>query len=109
MNPEGLVSRRDLRSDRPRRSFDSRGRGRHAMEEGVDPAREEALRFAKEVAGHIERACKAGMFSELVLAAAPEFLGQLRQYLSDVILRRARSVERNLVELKEADIRARLA
>ena len=109
INPEGRANVRNLISDRPGRSFDSRGRGRHAMDPEVDAVREHAERFAKQVADRVEQGRKEGAFDELVLAAAPEFLGMLRQYLSDTTLRQVRAtVDKNLVLMDEPEIRARL-
>jgi protein required for attachment to host cells len=73
---------RDLSADRPGRSFDSHGQGRHAMEPETDAKRHEAEVFAKQVADRIERARIEDEFDELVLIAAPEFLGLLRKSLS---------------------------
>lgn len=71
-----------LISDRDGRSFDSHGHGRHAMtKEKVDPKRQIAIRFAKEIAERIARAMHKGDCRRLALIAAPRFLGVLRPAL----------------------------
>ena len=74
----------DLLADRDGRSFDSHGHGRHAVEkENADPKRQAALVFAKELAARIVKAGRNdGAFDELILIAAPRFLGLLRDALS---------------------------
>lgn len=81
-HPEGRLRGRDLASDRPGRSFDSAGHGRHAMGQPVDPTEQENIRFAKTVATRIDDARKKRRFDRLVLVADPRFLGHLRQGLS---------------------------
>jgi protein required for attachment to host cells len=81
-HPEGRLRGRDFASDRPGRAFDSFGSGRHAMGQPVNPADQEAIRFAKTVAEKIDLARKKARFERLVLVADPRFLGHLRQGLS---------------------------
>lgn len=97
---------RDLTSDRPGRSFDSRGQGRHAMEPQTDAKRHEAELFAKQVAERIERARMQDEFDELVLIAAPEFLGMLRKSLSptaDALV--TKEVDKSVADLSAPEIR----
>ena len=72
---------RELGSDRPGRSFDSVGGGRHAMASPTDWHRFEKTRFAKEMAAIINQAALKDGFDRLVIAAPPRVLGDLRQAL----------------------------
>lgn len=73
----------ELTSDRDGRSFDSHGQGRHAFsKEKTGPKQHEAEIFANRIASRIITAKQQGDFSELVLIAAPRFLGTLRKSLS---------------------------
>lgn len=108
-NPEGRLHEQDLVSDRPGRSFDSRGHGRSGMSEQISAKEQENIRFATRVAEHLENNRKQGSFRKLILVAAPEFLGQLSARLSDatqglVALR----VNKNLAHLSVQEIRAHL-
>lgn len=74
----------DLLADREGRAFDSHGHGRHAVErENADPRRQAAITFARTVAARIAKAAhKGGEFDDLILVAAPRFLGLLREALA---------------------------
>jgi len=76
-----LPPSRDIDTDRPGRTHDRMGPGRHAMEPPSDPHREEKRRFADELARHLNDAAQAGSYDRLVLVAAPKTLGDLRQAL----------------------------
>ena len=81
-HPEARLRAQALTSDLPGRAFDSKGHGRHAMESEVDPRKQEAIEFARRVADRLEAARLHGEIEHLVLVAAPEFLGLLRDTLS---------------------------
>jgi len=105
-NPDAAKREADFASDRPGRSFDSFGSGRHAMGHKRSGREEDLLRFAGEIADRIDRLLASGEFKHLVLIAEPRFLGYLRDKLSDpaadaVVLEAAK----NLVKLGVADIR----
>lgn len=109
-HPEGRLPARELVSDAPGRAFDSAGQGRHAMENDVGPRRQEALRFAGELAERLEHGRVRQEFDCLGLVAAPQFLGLLRDALSDAC--RAKvclELDKDLTQLGQArDIRERL-
>lgn len=108
-NPEAREKESDLSADRPGRSFDSKGEGRHAMEP-VTPAKEQVqIRFAKLLADTLERGRVAHAFERLVLVAAPSFLGLLRANL-DAPLQAAVSLEldKDFTALRPEELRARL-
>ena len=73
---------REIMSDRPGRTFDSVGQGRHAKEPRTDPREVEKRRFAHTLAAMLEDGLKQGRFDCLVLVAPPKALGQLRDQLS---------------------------
>lgn len=108
-NPEGRMRAQELTSDLPGRAFDSVGAGRHAMESEVGPRAQAAIAFARQIAAHVEAARARGALERLIVAAAPEFLGLLREALGDAS-RRAVAAEfpLNLVKLSPAEIRSRL-
>lgn len=83
VQPEGRLRRRDVESDRPGRALDGSGHGRHGMGDPLDRVEHESARFAKRVAGRLERARQRRRFDRLVVVAEPRFLGHLRQGLTD--------------------------
>ncbi len=73
----------DLISDRGGRSFDSHGQGRHTMvKEQSGPKKRAINAFAKNIAKRINDAIHEGTCDEIVLIAAPRFLGVLRDALA---------------------------
>lgn len=77
-----LPRTREMGTDRPGRVHESATTGRSAMENPVDWHRFEKEKFAKEIAGILDRASTAGAFKRLILVAPPRTLGDLRTALS---------------------------
>jgi protein required for attachment to host cells len=77
------VPAHEIASDRPGRSFDSAGEGRHAMEPPTDPKRHEKQRFAHEVAGLLDQHRRRNAFARLAVVAPPQMLGDLRNAMTD--------------------------
>ncbi|NIQ13732.1 MAG: host attachment protein, partial [Candidatus Dadabacteria bacterium] len=59
---ESRLHERDLTSDRPGRTFDSRGAGRHAKEPEISTKKHEAVNFAKCIADYINTESETGKF-----------------------------------------------
>ncbi|WP_017926736.1 host attachment protein [Thioalkalivibrio sp. HL-Eb18] len=78
---ESRVHAQELVTDRPGRSWSSSGDGRHAMQETTDPSVNERNRFAREVAERLKSGYHGGSYQRLVILAAPQFLGALRELL----------------------------
>jgi protein required for attachment to host cells len=109
-DPAGRISGREIDTDRPGRSFDSTGKGRHAMGTVQDPRTHAAVVFAKDIAGLLEKDRMQGSFQELVLVGAPAFLGQLRNSLSDATADLvSASYDKDLAGLEEQEIVRRIA
>ena len=74
---------RDIDSDRPGRTFDSGGQGRHAQEPPTDPHRHAKHEFARELTHYLEHERTQGAYDALIVVAPPQFLGDLRSTMSD--------------------------
>jgi protein required for attachment to host cells len=75
---------RDLKSDKPGRSYSSSRSGvRHALEPPHDYHKLEKRRFTAAVAKALEEASEGKAFDRLVLVAPRRSLGELRGLLSD--------------------------
>ncbi len=72
----------DIMADRPGRSFESAGAGRHGMAYHSEPVRERERAFASMLAETLHKAHEDGAFERLVLVAPPQALGDLRAALS---------------------------
>ncbi|WP_243039247.1 host attachment protein [Dyella sedimenti] len=109
IHPEGRLQEGDLVTDRPGRTFDSVGAGRHAEDPDTAATVSEANHFAIELSRFLQKAGAERKFDALVLVAAPAFLGILRERL-DVSTRERviLEVDKNLVQHGPAEIRGHL-
>jgi protein required for attachment to host cells len=111
-DPEGRKPSREIQpSAPPGRMQESRGVGarRSSMEPHASPKENEAERFAKELAKFLEEATAKNEFDALVLAAPPHFLGMLKPALTKQSAKRLlTTVDKDLVMLKDSEIRQRL-
>jgi protein required for attachment to host cells len=94
--------------DRPPRSFDRVGAGRHAMDKGRSLHEQEETNFLKRVAERIVDADKQKRFDHLVIAAPPRALGILREKLSAVQARIRAETPKDLLDEPEPKLRERL-
>ena len=103
---ESRAKEQEIVSDKPGRRFEGVLEGRHGLEKQSDAKHNEAVVFAKRLAERLERGRAKGEFEAVVLIAAPEFLGILRQQLSSQVLRLVvKTIDKNLVVKPESDIR----
>lgn len=80
-NPAGRKTRSELESDHPGMQRNSIG-GAHSLGGDNDAQRHESEQFARELCSMLKREHGAGKFTDLLIAAPPHFLGELRQHLS---------------------------
>jgi protein required for attachment to host cells len=73
----------ELEDDRPGRTHDSFGAGRHAMEPGTDPQQTERQLFAREISAALLKHYQKGDYRQLYLVASPAMLGELRKQLDE--------------------------
>lgn len=96
---------REIASDRPGRTFDSAGEGRHAKEIPTDPKRYEKQRFASEIVEKLDDARKRNEFEDLILVSPPQFLGDLRSAIKSPLDRCVTAeVSKDLSKLKPEEI-----
>jgi len=108
-NPDARAKQIDLVSDRPGRTFDSVGAGRHAKAVEVEPKQQEQIRFAKSIAERLEQARLENTFERLVLVAAPAFLGLLRANLGAPLAARVSlEIDKDYTALRPEVLRGRL-
>jgi protein required for attachment to host cells len=99
----------EILADKPGRTFDSVGTGRHAKESPTDPRRHLKRQFARTVIEQVRQAMLARRFDRLILIAAPAFLGDLRQALpQDLKDKVAGEVASDLTNVPQRDLSAQL-
>ncbi len=79
---EARLHEQDLTSDLPGRSNGKGGAGGHAYQDEVSPKEQENINFARKIASELDSARKDGKFKQVMLVAAPGFLGNLRNQLT---------------------------
>ena len=82
-NPAASQQEQAFASDRPGRSFDRFGAGRHAMASSETGREHASHTFARAIARQLETGLNQRTFLHIVLIATPGFLGHLRKTLSE--------------------------
>ena len=82
MFEEEPLKAQDIMADRQGRTFSSVGSGRSGYEYPTDPVEVRETRFMKTMADRLDAKLREGTFDRLVIAAAPEALGEIRPQLS---------------------------
>lgn len=100
---------RDILSDRPGRTFDSVGQGRHAMAYSSDARREDERNFAAKLNEVLEDALRRDEYGRLVVVAAPKMLGDLRAAFSDAVRKSVSAeLDKDLTHVQNSEIPALL-
>ncbi len=110
VHTQSRLHEQDMTSDLPgRRGGGINGSGGNVYEAENSPKEQESINFAREVANEIEDGRKNNKFKQVMLVAAPGFLGNLRNALS-VQAKKVISFElaKNLSQLRADKIREHL-
>ena len=107
-HPEARDREQTMTSDRPGRGFDSKGQGSHAMGSTDDHGKQGTIRFAKQVADHVQAAHNEGRCNRLLLVAGPHLLGLLRENLKTLSGLKISEIEKNLGQYDAREIRKHL-
>ncbi|MCG7600902.1 host attachment family protein [Halomonas sp. McH1-25] len=108
-NAKGRLHDSDIDSDRPGRTFDTMGMGRHAMSKQHSATTQQEIRFAGLIGDLLADHLRRDDFQRLVLCAPPKLLGFLREALSEPVVESVfMELGKDFVHLEEKDIRAHL-
>ena len=108
-HPEGRKKSGELDSDRPGRSFDRGGQGKHALSTEETASEHDERMFANELAELLDKNRNDGVFDLLVLVAGPKLLGKLRVALSEPTRRLIKAeLAKDLIDPTEAELRRHL-
>lgn len=95
----------DINADRPGRTFDSAGPGRHAMEPSSSPKGVAKARFVAMLMGTLAARAKQQAFDELHVIAAPRTLGEMRELVDPAVKSRLVSEEaKDLTQLSKPEL-----
>lgn len=104
-HPEGRMHEQNMVSDMPGKG----GGGDHTYQEKIEPKKEEMIEFAKLIADYLDETRKANKLNELLIIAAPAFLGELRNHLSNETSEKiVFELDKNLAQHSAEDIRSHL-
>ena len=81
----------ELGTERPGRGHESATAGRHAITPHADWQEMEKVNFTNELAQYLKRHGDAGKFDQLILAAPPRALGELRKSIDSATAERVKS------------------
>lgn len=105
-HPESRMKGEALTSDRPgayQSDVNREGHGSYA--EPTDPKEYEKDRFARELAGVLNKARNENKFSELVIVAAPHFYGLINQHLDEAASRMvSHHIEKDYTSVRDIDM-----
>lgn len=105
---EGRLHDREMTSDLPGK-IKSAGAGGHTFEQPTDPKKHEAEAFAHRVTQYLEDAHNVHRFEQLLIVAAPSFLGLLRNHLPEQLKKLVCfELDKDLTMQSAADIRQHL-
>ena len=104
-HPQGRMQNSDIDTDKPGRSFDSFGQGRHSMSPKQEPTEHIAQQFALDLAELLNKGRVSHAYEKLVLMAEPKFLGILRAALNEnTAALVVQTVNKELLNVKEEDL-----
>ena len=109
LHPEARMHEQELTSDLPGKDTDKVGAGKHSFQDQIEPKQQEVIDFAKRIARYLDDSYSANKFEQLMVIAAPSFLGILRQQFSDEINQRiCFELDKNITMHSTDDIRKHL-
>lgn len=108
-HPETQQHEQALTSDLPGRQAGGSIAGHHSVESQTDPKEYEGIKFARELCRHLEIAHNEQKFRQLIVVAAPSFLGLLREEMSDNVSKVVTlELDKDIVKFNDHAIRQHL-
>lgn len=105
-NPAGRKTAAELESDRAGEQRNTIG-GMHSLAGDHDPQRHESEQFARTLCELLQHERQSGRFTDLMIAAPPKFLGELRAHLSDECRKAlVKTVHKDLLRIDAREIAA---
>ena len=110
-HPESRLRGHEIMADRPGRTHQRAAKETRAgLQPPTDPKDIEAEHFAQQLAAVLKDGHGRHAYSRLVLVAPPQFLGLLRKSIGDQVAKRvSASLDKDLTEVKDADLPERVA
>ncbi len=110
VEPEARAKGTALLSDRPGSDGGGAGYGRHVLDDETPVQEAAAKDFARLVARQLDKARVEGRFDRLAIAAAPKFLGMLREAMPDPLRDKVEEeIDKDLVDLDAGELREKIS
>ncbi|HKJ73097.1 MAG TPA: host attachment protein [Alphaproteobacteria bacterium] len=110
VSEEARKPTRELGVERPGRVQESANAERHAMAPREDWHEQEKTNFARDLARYLKKHGDDGDYDELILAAAPRALGDLRKSLDQATAGRLKSeINKDLTQIPIAELDSHLS
>lgn len=108
-HPEGRQHEHELTSDLPGRQTGGAKDSHHSLGGKTDAKEHEAIEFAKDLCKYLEEAHNTQKFSQLIVVAAPHFLGQLRKEMNNNVAKLITlEIDKDIVKQDADEIRSHL-
>ncbi|MGD8560557.1 MAG: host attachment protein [Gammaproteobacteria bacterium] len=109
VHPESKLHPNEMASDKPGKTSNRGGQGVNSLDTEIDPKRQEAIRFAKDVTHKLNSVRQEGRYNKVYIVAAPLFLGMLRSSINGDTKRAIKDeINKDLTALPVDQIRAHL-
>ncbi|NOR51518.1 MAG: host attachment protein, partial [Gammaproteobacteria bacterium] len=109
IHPEAQQHEQKLTSDLPGRQAGGSTGSHHSVGGKTDPKEYEAIEFARDLSRQLEAAHNSQKFRQLIVVAAPAFLGHLRKEMSSNISKVVTlELDKDIVEQDATSIREHL-
>jgi len=109
IHPEAKLHEQKITSDLPGRQAGSSTDSHHAVSDETDPKKYESIEFARFLARHLEDARNKQDYTNLLIIAAPSFLGQLRELMTaETVKLVSYELDKNLAKHSVDEIRQHL-
>jgi protein required for attachment to host cells len=108
-HPEGRQHEHNLTTDLPGRQMNRTNAGHHSVGERGDIKKQGAIDFARHLSRHLEETHHKNGYRELIVVAAPSFLGLLRSHMNHTVAKLVSwELPKNLVKQDVKSIRQHL-
>ena len=109
IHPEARQHEQKLTSDLPGRQAGGATYSHHSVGGKTEPKEYEAVEFARDICRYLEAAYNAQKFSQLIVIAAPTFLGNLRKEMSSNVAKLVTlEIDKDIVKQDVDSIRSHL-
>ena len=109
VHPELKLREHSMASDGPGRNRSGTAQGSHAVNETGDIRDRHAQMFAKEIAAKLAQGLQRKRYQNLLIVAAPRFLGVLRKELGDAVRKHiSLELDKDLTRLSARELRQHL-